>query len=78
MEDPYTELTRAIIKLKEEIVELQDAIHNIYAVMVEMVWLLYWSAVIGVQDAMRDQGGAAAHGGRCTPVSKPHTINAEV
>jgi len=31
MEDPYTELTRAIIKLKEEIVELQDAIHNLYA-----------------------------------------------
>ena len=37
MDDPYTELTRAIIKLKEEIVELQDAIHNIYAVMVDML-----------------------------------------
>ena len=35
MEDPYTELTRAMIKLKEEIVELQDAIHNLCA-MAEM------------------------------------------
>jgi hypothetical protein len=26
---PMEELTRAIIKLKEEIVELQDAIHNL-------------------------------------------------
>lgn len=31
MDDPYTELTRALIKLKEEIVELQDAIHNLYS-----------------------------------------------
>lgn len=29
MEDPYTELTRAIIKLKEEIVELTAAILNL-------------------------------------------------
>lgn len=37
MEDPYTENTRAIINLKEEIVELQDAIHNLYALLVDLV-----------------------------------------
>jgi hypothetical protein len=37
MEDPYTENTRALIKLKEEIVELQDAIHNLYAILVDLV-----------------------------------------
>ena len=36
MDDPITELTIAIIKLKEEIVELQDAIHNIYAHLVDI------------------------------------------
>lgn len=35
MDDPISELTKAIIKLKEEIVELQDAIHNIYGLLAD-------------------------------------------
>lgn len=37
MEHPCIENTRAMIKLKEEIVELQDAIHNLYALLVDLV-----------------------------------------
>ena len=33
--DPIEELTVAMIKLKDEIVELQDAIHNLYSLMEE-------------------------------------------
>ena len=58
MEDPYTELTRAIIKLKEEIVELQDAIYNLYALAETMLWI-----VIGARNVMRVQEGVPALGG---------------
>ncbi len=37
MEDPYTELARTIVNLKDEIVELQGAIHNLYSLLVDIV-----------------------------------------
>jgi len=34
--EPDHELTKAIIKLTDEIVELQDIIHNLYAYLVDI------------------------------------------
>ena len=37
-EDPYTSLARQLINLKDEVVELQDAIHNLTAALLDGVF----------------------------------------